>query len=487
MDLKSEKIDESIINALLQSNDLKEIIKKLVQGEIQNSGNEESAIQKLSEIFSLSSLCESNTQFKPSKHSSIIPVNDLRPDKMHYTEEEASLRCSLASLFRLIDMEGWAKSIYNLITFRLSTIDNNSNNYFINPFGLLYHEITGGSLVKINSNGDIIDSGCTVLGINKKNWAMHECIYNARKDITCMVQLSLPDVVAVSSIKSGLLPVSIEAIKLLDVSPNSLSGGGVKYHEISYDNKNNQFQKLISNLGNSKILFLRNNSLLVCASSIPEVWVLTKTIVTACQAQIRLIQLGGKNLLYSECNFTKSNTLFSDLNLELNNSGYKTDAYLDFELEFEAMMRLLDNAGYRTGHKYSNKRFKPEYIKSISANGDDTLNHVENEENSQSCPSPGDEATTEDLFPDEHRIQICPMPPHENEMHQNFVPNEKTDQMNEVSDNRDDTDSPIINGDDISLREHELVKEICAEIIDNSVKFCQEESSFQNDVNEASG
>ena len=65
MDVKSGKIDETIINSLLQSNDLKEIIKKLVQGEIQNSGNQESAIQKLSEIFSLNSLCESNTQFKP--------------------------------------------------------------------------------------------------------------------------------------------------------------------------------------------------------------------------------------------------------------------------------------------------------------------------------------------------------------------------------------------------------------------------------------
>lgn len=149
------------------------------------------------------------------EHSSIIPINDLRSEKGNFSDDEISLRCSLASLFRLIDMEGWAKSIYNLITVIILTaplicvrlswtlisqlrISSAKNHYYVNPFGLLYHEITASSLIKIDSTGNIVDTGCTVLGINKRNWAMHEAIYNNRKDVNCIVQLSLPDVVAVS-------------------------------------------------------------------------------------------------------------------------------------------------------------------------------------------------------------------------------------------------------------------------------------------------
>lgn len=91
----------------------------------------------------------------------------------------------------------------------------------INPFGLLYHEISASTLIKINLNGNILDAGSTSLGINQAGYVLHSAIHAARPDVRCVLHLHTAVVSAVSSMKCGLLPVCQEAMII----------GPVAYHD----------------------------------------------------------------------------------------------------------------------------------------------------------------------------------------------------------------------------------------------------------------
>lgn len=91
----------------------------------------------------------------------------------------------------------------------------------INPFGLLYHEITASSLVKVNLAGDVLDTGSTSFGISQAGYVLHSAIHAARQDVHCVLHLHTPAVSAVSAMKCGLLPLCQEACVI----------GPVAYHD----------------------------------------------------------------------------------------------------------------------------------------------------------------------------------------------------------------------------------------------------------------
>ncbi|OON22334.1 class II Aldolase and Adducin domain protein [Opisthorchis viverrini] len=298
-----------------------------------------------------------------------IPVNDLRGEEASaYSREECTLRRSLAALYRLVDVRGWTHSIYNHISARCP---DNSHHFLVNPFGLLYHEIQASCLVKIDEEGNVIQQGSTVLGVNKAAWTLHSALYASRPDVNCIVHIHLPDVIAVSCIRAGLLPVSPEANELL-------SSIGVQYHDyhgiLVDDAEKGSIQK---DLGpKAKVLFLRNHGVAVAASSVAEAWYVLKRVVAACQTQMRMLQLTGGASMLADLKATAAYLMdgtsssaprpFSDLDGddEMNDahghsllngkarSGSGEISWAPAELEFEAEMRVLDSAGFRTGHVY---------------------------------------------------------------------------------------------------------------------------------------
>ncbi|PIO76119.1 class II Aldolase and Adducin domain protein [Teladorsagia circumcincta] len=153
----------------------------------------------------------------PSVGASAVPIADLKSND-NYSVHEKMQRNKLASLFRLVDLFQWSLGIHNNITLRLR---NDDNCVLINSFGLLYHEITAGSLVKLNLQGVIVDPGTTSLGINKSGFMLHSAIHSARPDVRCILHLNTAVVSAVASMTCGLLPLCQEAISI----------GSVAYHD----------------------------------------------------------------------------------------------------------------------------------------------------------------------------------------------------------------------------------------------------------------
>lgn len=272
----------------------------------------------------------------------VTPVNDLRgSDSIAYDKGEKLLRCKLAAFYRLADLFGWSQLIYNHITTRVSS---EQEHFLIVPFGLLYSEVTASSLVKVNLQGDIVDRGSTNLGVNQAGFTLHSAIYAARPDVRCVVHIHTPAGAAVSAMKCGLLPISPEALSLGEVAYHD-------YHGILVDEE----EKILiqKNLGpKSKVLILRNHGLVSVGESVEEAFYFIHNLVVACEIQVRtLASAGGPDnvvLLDPGKYRAKSRAPGSPAG---EGSGSPPKWQIG-EQEFEALMRMLDNLGYRTGYPY---------------------------------------------------------------------------------------------------------------------------------------
>uniref|UniRef100_A0A671Q5U3 Alpha-adducin n=1 Tax=Sinocyclocheilus anshuiensis TaxID=1608454 RepID=A0A671Q5U3_9TELE len=271
----------------------------------------------------------------------VTPVNDLRgSDSIAYEKGEKLLRCKLAAFYRLADLFGWSQLIYNHLTVRLNS---EQERFLIVPFGLLYSEVTASSLVKINLQGEIVDRGSTNLGVNQAGFTLHSAIYAARPDVKCIVHIHTPAGAAVSAMKCGLLPISPEALSLGEVAYHD-------YHGILVDEEENVL--IQKDLGpKSKVLILRNHGLVSVGETIEEAFYYIHNLVTACEIQVRTLASAGgpDNLIMLDPGKYKSRPRC----LELVGDGSSSHPKWQIgEQEFEALMRMLDNLGYRTGYPY---------------------------------------------------------------------------------------------------------------------------------------
>ncbi|XP_037548137.1 alpha-adducin isoform X3 [Nematolebias whitei] len=271
----------------------------------------------------------------------VTPVNDLRgSDSISYEKGEKLLRCKLAAFYRLADLFGWSELIYNHITVR---VNSEQERFLIVPFGLLYSEVTASSLVKINIEGEIVDRGSTNLGVNKAGFLLHSAIYAARPDVKSVVHIHTAAGAAVSAMKCGLLPVSPEALSLGEVSYHD-------YHGILVDEEEKGL--IQKNLGpKSKVLILRNHGLLTLGETVEEAFYYIHNLVTACEIQVRTLASAGgpDNLVMLDPAKYKSRPRVPEPAVDGSSTHPKWQIG---EQEFEALMRMLDNLGYRTGYPY---------------------------------------------------------------------------------------------------------------------------------------
>ncbi|XP_016114945.1 alpha-adducin-like [Sinocyclocheilus grahami] len=256
----------------------------------------------------------------------VTPVNDLRgSDSVAYEKGEKLLRCKLAAFYRLADLFGWSQLIYNHLTVRLNS---EQERFLIVPFGLLYSEVTASSLVKINLQGEIVDRGSTNLGVNQAGFTLHSAIYAARPDVKCIVHIHTPAGAAVLILRNhGLVSV------------------GETIEEAFY---------YVHNLVTAceiQVLILRNHGLVSVGETIEEAFYYVHNLVTACEIQVRTLASAGgpDNLIMLDPGKYKSRPRC----LEPVGDGSSSHPKWQIgEQEFEALMRMLDNLGYRTGYPY---------------------------------------------------------------------------------------------------------------------------------------
>uniref|UniRef100_A0A671W837 Adducin 3 (gamma) a n=1 Tax=Sparus aurata TaxID=8175 RepID=A0A671W837_SPAAU len=330
------------VTQILQSPAFKEELESLIQ-EQQRKGNNPTgllALRQIADFFMASSVAGFNTS--PLSLGMVTPINDMYGvESSTMVKGEKLTRCKLASLYRLVDLFSWAHFANSYITGRIS---KEQDHILIIPRGLSFAEASASNLVKVNIIGDVIEQGSTNLKIDPIGFSPHAAIYSIRPDIRCVIHVHTPATAAVSSMKCGILPISQESLILGDIAYYNYQG--------SLDDKEER-RELQKALGpTTKVLVLRNHGVVALGETVEEAFHYIYNAQYACEIQVNAISCAGSvdNLIVLDPQKYKSRVLDVATAAAVNMAGqYK---WKIGELEFESLMRMLDNLGYRTGHAY---------------------------------------------------------------------------------------------------------------------------------------
>jgi ribulose-5-phosphate 4-epimerase/fuculose-1-phosphate aldolase len=191
------------------------------------------------------------------------------------SEAEWKTRVDLAACYRLVAHYGMADLIYNHVTAR---VPGEEGRFLINPFGLMYDEITASSLYKIDLDGNIIERPDLPYEINHAGYIIHSAVHAARHDVSCVVHTHTRAGLAVSVMECGLLPATIGALRFYN---------RIAYHEFEGPSvEEGERARLVANLGDKDVMILRNHGLLTCGRGIPEAFLLMQRLDTACKVQL---------------------------------------------------------------------------------------------------------------------------------------------------------------------------------------------------------
>uniref|UniRef100_A0A8C4I2R6 Adducin 3 (gamma) b n=1 Tax=Dicentrarchus labrax TaxID=13489 RepID=A0A8C4I2R6_DICLA len=333
------------VTQILQSPVFKDELEGLIQDQMTKGNNPTGllALRQIADLVMASTLGGVGPLTSPISLGMVTPVNDLYSiESPSFAKGEKQSRCKLASLYRLVDLFSWARFTSSYITVR---VNKEQDHVLISPRGLSFSEVTGANLVKVNIIGEVVDQGSTDLGIDHFGFAPHAAIYSMRPDVRCIIHIHTPATAAVSSMKCGVLPISQEALLLGDVSCFGYHG--------SLDNKEEkvEFQKALG--PSAKVMILRNHGLLALGETVEEAFHYVYHSQQACEIQVNALSCSGSmdNLVLLD------RQKFKPLTQGVAAAGLVMDNEVKWkvgEAEFESLMRMLDNLGYRTGYSYRN-------------------------------------------------------------------------------------------------------------------------------------
>ncbi|SDH64407.1 class II aldolase/adducin family protein [Pseudomonas panipatensis] len=195
---------------------------------------------------------------------------------------EWQTRVDLAACYRLIALHGWDDLIFTHISAKVPGTED----FLINPYGMMFHEITASSLVKIDLAGNkLMDSA---YDINPAGYTIHSAIHEVRHDVACVLHTHTPAGIAVSAQTQGLLPISQQSLFVLS---------GLAYHAYEGVALNHEEKaRLQADLGENGFMILPNHGLLTCAATIADTFLMMFTLQRACEIQV-LAQGGGAELI----------------------------------------------------------------------------------------------------------------------------------------------------------------------------------------------
>ena len=177
--------------------------------------------------------------------------------KDQVSPEEWQARVDLAAAYRLVAHYGWDDLIFTHLSAR---VPGPEHHFLINPYGMMFDEITASSLVKINLQGEIVTP--SPYFINPAGFTIHSAVHAAREDALCVIHLHTLNGIAISTQKDGLLPISQQSLFAL----SSLAYHDYEGLALNEDEKS----RLVADLGNKCSLILRNHGLLTVGKTAAE-------------------------------------------------------------------------------------------------------------------------------------------------------------------------------------------------------------------------
>jgi ribulose-5-phosphate 4-epimerase/fuculose-1-phosphate aldolase len=194
-------------------------------------------------------------------------------DRAAMTETEWQARLDCAAAYRLVEHFAMSDLVYNHITVRVPGTET----FLINPYGMMYEEITASSLILIDLAGKILRNPNRDLGINLAGYVIHSAVHAARPDLACVIHTHTRAGMAVSAMTCGLLPLTQTAIRCMPVAIHDYEGPAVDTDERA---------RLVADMGTARAVILRNHGLLAAGPSAAEAFNLMHWLELACRAQV---------------------------------------------------------------------------------------------------------------------------------------------------------------------------------------------------------
>lgn len=196
--------------------------------------------------------------------------------KDRVSAEEWQLRVDLAAAYRLVALFGWDDLVFTHISAR---VPGPEHHFLMNPYGMMFEEITASSLVKIDLNGEKVDASS--YPINPAGFTIHSAVHQAREDALCVMHTHSLNGVAVSAQQDGILPLSQQATLILP------SLGYHDYEGIALNE--DEKPRLVVNLADNTFLMLRNHGLLTVGNSPAAAFLAMYTFEATCMIQVRAL------------------------------------------------------------------------------------------------------------------------------------------------------------------------------------------------------
>lgn len=195
------------------------------------------------------------------------------PAKPGMSAGEQEARRQLAACYRIFDLMGWSELIYNHITLR---IPGEEDAFLINPFGLLYSEVTASNLVKVDIDGHVLDG--SPHPVNRAGFTQHSIFHRHLPDAHCIIHTHTTAGMAVSATREGLRPTNFYAAAF---------AGRIAYHDFEgVTIRPEEGERLIAHLGDKRVMLLRNHGTLVMAKTLPEAFLIHWMLQRACEIQV---------------------------------------------------------------------------------------------------------------------------------------------------------------------------------------------------------
>ncbi|WP_375172139.1 class II aldolase/adducin family protein [Marinobacter sp.] len=196
--------------------------------------------------------------------------------KEEVSAEEWQLRVDLAAAYRLIALYGWDDLIFTHLSAR---IPGDEHHFLINPYGMMFEEITASSLVRVDQDGNKLNPDD--FDINPAGFTIHSAIHAVREDALCVMHTHTTAGVAVSAQQDGLLPLSQQSLfPLSNLAYHDYEGVALREDEKA---------RLQKDLGSNNFMILRNHGLLTTGGSIPDAFLGMYILQKACEVQIQAL------------------------------------------------------------------------------------------------------------------------------------------------------------------------------------------------------
>jgi ribulose-5-phosphate 4-epimerase/fuculose-1-phosphate aldolase len=241
---------------------------------------------------------------------------------------EQEMRVNLAAAFRLVDLYGWSDLLATHLSAR---VPGTHDQFLINPFGMMFDEMTASALVRVDMEGNILSD--TPYPINPAGFTVHSAVHMMREDVDCVIHTHTAAGLGVATQKDGLLPLTQQSLAVMAHS------GYHDYEGIAFDLA--ERESMGRDLGDNNVLFLRNHGLVTVGKTVGEAFMWMYRAERACRFQLAFQQAGAEA--------TRIPDALIEATFERNRHANSPAGYRPIGVnEWPALLRKLDreNPGY---------------------------------------------------------------------------------------------------------------------------------------------